>query len=407
MVSWSRKLEVLVLGLALVAMVVAFTGCPKPIEEEPVMVEEPMGEQVGEPMGEPFKVGGIFDTTGKAAALGEPERDTAKMIEEQVNSAGGIDGRPLEIIIRDTKGEETEALKAVKELIEKENVLAVVGPSRSGTTLGIIDYIEKSETPLVSCAAAVKITTPVKKWVFKTPQTDAHAVETIYKYLNEQNISKVAALTASNAFGEGGLEQLKGQAEAAGITVVAEEQFADADKDMTAQLTKIKGTDAEAVVCWGIGPAPSLIAKKVTELQMGIPLIMSHGVANKKFIEGAGDAANGVVFPAGRLIVADQLPEDDPQKETLLKYAEDFRAKYDRDPDTFGGHAWDAVHLVVMALKEVGEDKEGIRAAIESTTDFTGIGGIFNYSAEDHYGLTAEAFVMVVIEDGEWKLIAD
>ncbi len=395
----------LAVGLAVIAMVVVMTGCPKPpAEQEPVVPPEP---EAAQPTGEPYKIGAIFATTGPAAALGEPERDTAKLVEEQINAAGGIDGHPLNIVIRDTKGEDTQALSAVKELIEKENVLAIVGPSRSGTTLSVVDAIEKAEVPLVSCAASVKITTPVKKWVFKTPQTDSDAIKKIYAYLNKQGISKVAALTVQNPYGESGLEQIKAQAEGAGITVVAADTFGDKDTDMTPHLTKIKATDAEALICWGVGPAPSLITKQVKQLDMGIPLIQSHGIANKRFIEGAGDAANGVIFPAGKLIVADQLPDDDPQKETLLKYTEDFRAKYDKDPDTFGGHAWDAVQLVIKGLKEAGDDKEGIRSAIENTTDFVGIGGIFNYSAEDHYGLTADAFVMVKIEDGEWKLLPD
>jgi len=400
------KVWIVVMGLAVIAVVVVIAGCPKPpVEQEPPMM--PPGAELVEPTGEPYKIGAIFDLSGDAKGLGEPERDTATMLEEQINATGGIDGRPLEVLVRDTKGEETHALNAVKELIEKENVLAVVGPSRSGTTLGIIDYIEKSETPLVSCAASVKITTPVRKWVFKTPQTDAHAVERAYEYLDEQGITKVAALTASNAFGLSGLDQINAQAEGAGITVVTAEEFAPSDKDMTAQLTKIKGTDAEAVICWGVGAAPVLITKQMKQLAMEIPLIQSHGIANKSFIDGAEEAANGVVFPAGRLIVAEELPDDDPQKETLLKYAEDFRAKYDEAPDTFGGHGWDAVQLVVKGLREARDDKEGIRSAIEATTDFVGIGGIFNYSAEDHYGLTADAFVMVKIEDGEWKLLQE
>jgi len=395
--------------LGIVALLVALTGCPEPPSETPEVVMEVPEDgaetpEVAAPEGDPIKIGGIFATTGPAAALGQPEADTARMIEEMVNAEGGIDGRPLQIIIRDTKGDETEALKAIMELVEKEGVIAIAGPSRSGTTLGIIDAIEKAEVPLVSCAAAAKITTPVKKWVFKTPQTDAHAVETIFGYLNDKGISKIAVISASSGFGVAGLEQLEAQAEGAGIAITTAEQFQDTDTDMTSQLTRIKGTDAEAVVCWGIGPAPALVAKNMMQLQMEIPLIQSHGVANKRFIEAAGDAANGVILPAGKLLVADQLDDSEAQKEVLLAYKEAFETKYERDADTFGGHSWDAVQIILAGIREGGEDRAAVRDAIESTTGFIGTGGVFNYTAEDHYGLTADAFVMIEIVDGEWQL---
>ena len=400
-------LTVVVFGLML-------TGCPQPTEEvqlppdaaaeAQLAAEAQATPDVTPPEGEPYKIGAIFATTGPAAALGQPEADTAEMIEEMTNAAGGINGRPVEIIIRDTKGEETEALAAIKELIEKEGVLAIVGPTRSGTTLGIIDAIEKAEVPLVSCAAAVKITTPVKKWVFKTPQTDAHAVEAIYGYLNDKGISKIAVISASTGYGVAGLEQLKLQAEAAGIEIVDAEEFQDTDTDMTAQLTRIKNGDAEGVICWGIGPAPSLVTKQMAQIQLDIPIFQSHGVANKRFIEGAGDAAEGVILPAGKLLVVDQLPDSDPQKATLAAYKKAYEEKFNKDVDTFGGHCWDALQMVINGIREGGDDPAAIRDTIESTTGFVGTGGVFNYSADDHYGLTADAFVMIKIVDGEWQL---
>lgn len=402
-VMTSRLGALLLLAAALT--VVLLTGCPQPPQEEVPPID--LNPPTDMPTGEPIKIGAIFAMAGAASSLGQPEANTAQMLMEQINSEGGIDGRPLEIIIRDTKGDETEALAAVKELIDKENVLAIVGPSRSGTTMGIIETIEQAEVPLLSCAAARAITDPVKKWVFSTPQSDQDAVARIFEYLKGQEITKIAALTASGGFGDEGLKQMEAQASGAGIEVVAKEQFADDDTDMTTQLTKIKGTDAQCVVCWAIGPGPSLVAKNMKQLGMEIPLIMSHGVANRRFIEGAGDAANGVILPAGKLIVADQLPEDDPHKALLLEYAKQYQDKFGEPADTFGGHAWDAVMLVVSALRDGAMDRAAIRDHIENTKNFAGIGGTFNFSPEAHYGLSPEAFVMVEIVDGDWKLIAD
>lgn len=395
--------------LALVAVMVMIAGCPSgdgttvpPDDAIPPDIE---AADIEGPSGEPIKIGGIFATTGPASSLGEPEANTALMLMEQINEEGGVDGRELEILIRDTKGQETEGLTVVKELIDRENVVAIVGPSRSGTTMAIIEEVQASEIPLVSCAAARAITDPVKEWVFNTPQSDEDAVAKIFEYCDTQGIAKIATITASSGFGIEGLKQLEKLAPDAGIEIVTKEEFADSDKDMTAQLTKIKNSGAEAMICWGIGPAPSLIAKQAKQLEIGMPVIMSHGVANKRFIEGAGEGAEGVILPAGKLLVAEQLPDDDAQKELLLEYAANYEEKFDQPADTFGGHAWDAVMLVVNAIEENGAEPAQIRDGIENTEGFMGIGGTFNFSADSHYGLSPDAFVMVTIEDGDWVLM--
>lgn len=369
------------------------------MQGSPAEAQEP---QVGA-----YRIGALFALTGPAATLGEPERDTARMLEEQINAQGGIDGRPLQILIRDTRAEEERALMAARDLIENEKVLALVGPTRSSTTMAVLDYAQNAETPLVSCAAYPGITAPVRSCVFRTAPEDRLAVQRICRHLQTQGISRIAALTVANAFGASGLWQIEQQAPQAGVNLVAEEQLADADVDFTPQLARIAATDAKALICWGVGRAPAMVTRQVKKLGINIPLIQSHACANRGFIEGAGEAGSGVVLPAGKLMVADQLPDDDPQKAALLTYAQHFRARYARDPDWFGGLAWDAVKLVVAALRAAGPDRARIRDEIENTSDFAGITGIFNYSPEDHAGLTADCFVMVQIQDGQWHLIKE
>ncbi len=385
-----------VLGIVVVAMLCA-AGCG----EKPA---EPVVPGVEPPTGPPYVIGAMFAITGDASSLGMPERDTAEMVEKMINEAGGIDGRPLEIVIEDTKGEPAETLKAAKRLVEGSDVLAIVGPSRTGTTMAVIEYMEKVEVPLVSCAAGVTIVEPVKKWVFKTPQTDRMAIEKIIEYLKEKKITRIASLSDNTGFGKGGRREIEELMPAAGIRVVTLDEYGPKDTTMEIQLTKIKGTTAQAVVCWGTPPGPAIVAKNMRQLGLSIPLVCSHGVANETFLKIAGEAANGVVLPAGRLIVVDQISPDDPQLSVLEDYAERYRAHTGKSPDTFGGHAWDAVQLVVKALDEVDEDRAAIRDAVEKTTGFVGTGGVFNYSAEDHNGLTKDAFVMVEIVDGTWKL---
>ncbi len=346
-----------------------------------------------------YKVGAIFAVTGPAAWLGTPERNTAKMIEEEVNKAGGINGHPLEIIIEDTVGDPTKAVTAIKKLITKDQVLAIVGPSRSGTTMAVIPIVEEAKVPLVSCAAAEAIVVPVKSWVFKTPQKDSHAAIRIYEHMKEHDISKIALITGTTGFGDQGRKQLKKLAPELEIEIVADETYGPNDTDMTAQLTKIKASEAQAVVNWSIVPGQVIVAKNMRQLGMKIPLFQSHGFGNIKFAQTAGEAGEGIIFPCGRLLAVDTLADDHPQKEVLAKYKKEYEAKYEEDVSTFGGHAWDALQLVIAALREVGPDREKIRNYIENTKNFVGTGGIFNFSPEDHNGLNKDAFEMLTVKN--------
>lgn len=357
------------------------------------------------PSGEPYKIGCIFAVTGDASSLGIPERNTAVMLEKMINSAGGIKGHPVKIIVEDNRGEPAEALNAAKRLVERENVLAVVGPSRTGDTLAIIDYMDKAEVPLISCAAGIQIVEPVRKWVFKTPQSDRMAVQKIVAYLKQKKVTRVASISDNTAFGKGGLQELRKLLPMAGIALVAAEEYGPKDSSMETQVTKIRATNAQAVICWGTPPGPAIVAKNMKQLGVDIPLICSHGVANATFLSLAGDAADGVVLPAGRLIVADQIPADQPQKKVLMDYAKRYQAEFGKPADTFGGHAWDGIQLVVKAIREVGPNRAKIRTQIERTKGFVGTGGVFNFWAGEHNGLTKDAFVMVQVEDGKWKLI--
>jgi branched-chain amino acid transport system substrate-binding protein len=241
-------------------------------------------------------------------------------------------------------------------------------------------------------------------WIFKTPQTDVLAVNELIDYMNGQGFSNVALITDSGGFGSTGRDVLVSALPVAGFNIVADEKFDTADTDMTTQLTKISGTDAEAIICWGTNPGPALVAKNMKQLSIETPLLMSHGIANKKFIELGGDATNEVIFPAGKMLVAAQLEDGDPQKQLLLDYIADFEAAYgEGTANTFGGHAYDALSMVVAALDEVGPDSAKIRDYLENDVkEFAGTGGIFNMSTSDHNGLTKGAFVLVEIVDGEW-----
>ena len=353
----------------------------------------------------PIKIGALFAVTGPAAFLGEPERNTAKMVVDEINKAGGVKGRKLELVVYDTAGDATKAVQLATKLIKDDKVVAIIGPSTTGETMAVIPVAEKEQIPLISCSAGSKITDPVKKWVFKTAQNDALAVGKIYEYLQKQKQSKVAILTVSDGFGSSGREQLKAQAAKYGITLVSDDTYGPKDTDMTAQLTKIRGSQAQVVIVWGTNPGPAVIAKNAKQLGLKIPLYMSHGVSSKKFIDLAGDAAEGVRLPSGKVLVCDLLPNSESQKKSLVSYVKDYQNHYKVEGDHFGGHAWDAVMLLKNAIERGDETPAAIRDQLEKTRNFCGIGGTFTYTAQDHAGLGKDAFVLVEIKNKDWVIV--
>ncbi|HOV79521.1 MAG TPA: ABC transporter substrate-binding protein [Bacillota bacterium] len=357
--------------------------------------------------GDTINIGAVLDISGPSSSLGIPERDTLQMLVDQLNAKGGINGRQIKMTILDNKSDETESVLAVKKLIDSEKVSAIIGASSSGTSLAMLDTVQKEGVPLISLATNSMIVEPVtnRKWVFKMAQSDSIVAGNMIKYAKSKGAARVAVLYMNNAFGDGGKKALLKAAADNGISVVFEDKFEATDKEMSAQLIKIKGSDAQAVLVWAIPPSASIVTRNYRELGLNIPLIHSHGIANQNFLDLAGDAANGIVLPVGKIVVAEQLPDSDPQKQVLLSYAKDFTTKFNTPPNTFGGHAWDAFNMLVNAIKEVGADRAKIRDALENTKNFVGISGVFNMSDRDHNGLDESCMVMVEIKDGKWKLI--
>jgi len=353
-----------------------------------------------------IKIGAIFSVTGPASFLGAPESKTATMLVDKINASGGVLGQKLELIIKDSGGSPEKAVSFAKQLIEEDKVLAIIGPSTSGETMQIKKLCEENQMILVSCAAADAIVNPLAKYVFKTPQKDSQAATWIYRTMKEKGISKIAILTGNDGFGASGKKQLEDLAKTEGIEIVANEVYDKQATDLTDILTKVKGTPGvQAVVNWSIVPAQSIVAKNMKQLGMTIPLFQSHGFGNRKYVEQAGVAAEGILFPAGRLLVVDELPDSNPQKQLLATYKKDYEAAYKEDVSTFGGHAYDAILIVTEALKKAGTtDRDKVRDAIENLHGLVGTAGIYNFSATDHTGLDLNAFEMLTVKDGKFTI---
>jgi branched-chain amino acid transport system substrate-binding protein len=354
---------------------------------------------------EPYKIGAVFSITGGASFLGEPEKKTAEMIRDEINKQGGVNGHPIELIILDDETDPTKSNLAVKKLVKE--VPVVIGPSTSGTSLAVVGVAEEAQVPLISCAASYKIVTPIesRKWVFKVAGSDSHVVGKMFDQMKSKGIQKIAIMTVSDGFGASGREELLRLAPENGLTVVADERYGPQDTDLSAQLTKIRTAQPQAIVNWSTGPTQILAVKNWRDLGMdSIPLYQSHGFGNKKNIELAGKGAEGVLLPLARVNIGPLLADGQPQKKVIMEYTKAFEERYKEPVSSFGGHAWDSMHLAMAALKAVGPDPAKIRDFLENTRGFVGQHGIFNFSPQDHCGLSKDDLEMVVVKNGDWVL---
>ena len=352
---------------------------------------------------ETVKIGAILAVTGPASFLGGPEARTLEMLAEQTNASGGINGKKVELIIKDSGANPEKAISFAKQLIEEEQVAVVLGPSTSGETMKIKKIFEQAGTPLISCAAAEVIVNPVAKFVFKTPQKDSFAAQKIFETMKDMGISKIAVLAGNTGFGKAGKEQLIKIAPEMGIEIVETEVYDKKSNDLSAVIAKIKANkDVQAVVNWSIVPAQAIVAKNMRQAGWDVPLFQSHGFGNIKYVEAAGAAAEGIIFPAGRLLVADLLPADHPQKALLSSYITSYEGLYKEAASTFGGHGYDAYIIAAAAIKKAGTDKAKIRDEIEKISGLPGTGGVFTFSPEDHNGLDIDAFEMITVKDGKF-----
>jgi branched-chain amino acid transport system substrate-binding protein len=354
----------------------------------------------------PLKVGALLAVTGPASFLGAPEARTLEMLVEELNAKGGVAGRKVQLIVKDTGGSAEKAVSFAKQLVDEEQVFAILGPSTSGETMAVKSIAEQGKTLLLSCAAAEVIVNPIAQYVFKTPQKDSDAVIMIFQRMKAMGISKIAVLSSNTGFGGAGKQQVAKLAPEHGIQILLDEVYDKAATDLTAEVTKVKAANVQAILNWSIEPAQAIVIKNARQLGLTIPIFQSHGFGNIQYVKAAGAAAEGVMFPAGRLLVADALPAKNPQKTVLVSYKKAYEGKYKEDVSTFGGHAYDALTILVQAIKKVGPDREKVRAAIEGTKGLVGTAGVFTFSPTDHNGLGLDAFEMLTVKDGKFVVLA-
>lgn len=348
-----------------------------------------------------IKIGAVVSATGPASFLGDPQQKTLEMYVQKLNASGGLLGKKVELVLYDDASDANKANAFTRRLIIQDEVDAIIGSSTTGSTMAMVPQIEAGNVPAISLAAASVIVEPVKPWVFKMPHSDRMAAQKVLDDMKKRGFTQFALMSDTGGFGKSGRTETLKIAEQMGLKVAEDQQYGEKDTDMTPQLTKIKSSSAQAILVFGTGQAPAIIARNYQQLAIKQALYTTHGQASSEFIRIAGKASEGIRMPSPALLIAPSLPANDPQRDVSVNYAKGFESQFKMDVSTFGGYAHDALLLLVDAIKRAGgTDKAKVRTAIEQTQGFVGVSGIYKMSANDHMGLDVSAFRMVEVKNG-------
>jgi branched-chain amino acid transport system substrate-binding protein len=416
--KWTFRSAAAVLT-ALLLILTACTPAATPTQEAAPQKEAiPQEEKTTAEEGVPYKIGFAPAITGGGSFLGEPERNVAEIIAAQLNEAGGIvdsNGvtHPVEIIIGDTESKPDVAVSVARRFIEEDGVVALIMGSLTPISLAIAEVAEEAEVPYVSMASSLAIvkdpeTGKTRPWVFKVAQSNGDVAEWQVERLQKLGVDSACYLYENTGYGTDCFNSSSAIMEQAGIETAYSDSFERTDTEFP-QLAGVEASGCEVVVVGAIPPGASMVTIALRDAMPDMPIIHGHGVCTEDYIKLAGAVANGTEMPCSSVIIAEEVAADNPQKDVFTAFKTAYEAHTSQPVSTFGGHAWDALGWVLDGLRTLpdgmalDDQRSAVRDYVETNVkDWPGTAGIFNITAEDHYGLTYESFTWFKVEDDEW-----
>ncbi len=357
------------------------------------------------------KIGIIVSATGPAASVGATQQRTVSILPRTLG------GQDVSYILMDDASDASTTVTAARKLITEDGVDAIVGPSLTPNSLALLDLVSEARTPMISLAGSALIVDPPldrRRWVFKTPQSDAQMASIVRDHMKRRNIKTLALIGFNDAYGEGWIKVMTTLAEAAGIKVVGSERYQRTDSSVIGQVLKILSQNPDAIFIAASGTPAALPQTTLAERGFKGVVYQTHGVANNDFLRVGGKALEGTFVPAGPVLVAEQLPDSHPAKAAGL----DFVRRYEAIPgagarSTFAAYLWDAQLILDKAIATAATKAQpgreafrvALRDAIEDTREVAGPNGVYNMSATDHLGLDERSRVMTQIVSGSWRLV--
>ena len=355
--------------------------------------------------GDTIKIGVDIELSGPAAVQGTAYKNAVELVADKINEDGVLDGKEIELVIRDNKSDPTESLQIAKGMVQNDDVAAIVGGGSSPTTMSILEYVQQAGVPIVSMGSSDAIINPSdeREGVFKTPAGTQQALDVMLARLKKDDVSRVGFISVDNPYGDAGLKAFKESASDAGIEIAGTEKFQDTDKDYTSIVTKLVSEDPEAIIVWAIPPGAGIVAKNIDNSSFDGDVYFDPGAGAELFIKGAGKAANGSLLVHPAVLVADQV-KNAPNKDKMQEFYDAYRDEYG-EYSGFASYAADALGMIVQAIEDGGSaDRESIQKALASM-EYTGVTGKYKMTSDDHGGLDPASIVLVTVKDGEWELV--
>lgn len=352
------------------------------------------------------KVGAIYPMTGSASFLGIPEERALRMKLDEINKAGGVNGHKIELIVYDTEGNPTKAAHQLRRLVESDKVDVIFGPSSSGESLATVALVNDSKVPQIAHAGTEMIVNPVTRYVFNSVPTDRVAIAHMLGFFQKRGYRTLAFLSSADGYGQSGKKMLDSLVDKFGIKVVAAEEFNRQDPDITAQVLRVRQSNADAVIVWSALPAPTVILRNAGAVGFDKPIFVGYGAASTEMAEKAGPAGEGVYISSFRLLAPESLEESDPVRPVTLKLHRDYMTRYKEAPANFAQHSYDAALILEAALRKINGPvtRESLRDAIE-TVSVVGANGRFQFTPTNHGGLdnSSSPLIMLQYVNRSWR----
>lgn len=345
--------------------------------------------------GEDIRIGFTPPITGASAAEGAFQIKAIKLALKEINAAGGVNGRKIDLRMVDNQSSNPGALAALQKAVEQEKALVLVGFVKSTQILAASDAIKNYGIPTVVGGTNVTLTRQGNPWLFRVRPDDSIAALAMVKYIKEDaKLTKIGILHDTDAFGSGGADLVEKYAKEQEVTVVKREKYTTKDKDYTAQLLSLKNAGAQIMVLYAPNPEDAAVVMRQYR-QLGAPFkyLGSPSSQHRDALNLARDAAEGI------LAVADFVPG---ASEVNKRYGENYKREYNEEYDALSAWTYDGLHILVNAIKKVGEDRTKLRDAILAVKDYQGVLGTYSFTPNGD-GLSEVSVVQ--IEKGQPRLL--
>jgi branched-chain amino acid transport system substrate-binding protein len=350
-----------------------------------------------------YKIGLLASLTGPYASRGIAARNAVRLAAQQVNASGGVAGRIIELLVEDDRGDASQAVSALKNVVNADAV-AIIGPTTDTAAVAVLPLLDEANVPAISLAPDQSQFQPAHKFVYVVAPPPALVARGLLSYLEQSKIRNIALLRETSAYGTTGMNELQGQGGKFGVQLIVDEPFGINDTDLSRQLKNVKNNPlVEALVVWAStgNSAAAVIIRQVHELGLTVPVLLTIDQADASFLQAAGGSAEAAILEAGKPELVKYLTPTDPSRQSIDAFTSAYTQATGTQPDRYAAMAYDAFQIAVGALRSVGPAPDQLVAELDKTSS-NGVAGPYGFSPTEHAGTKPSAMAMAAVRSGEF-----